>query len=154
MNRSDQLNPVVQAFQDKLGHDFIALVLFGSQARGDAVPTSDWDLLLIARSLPGRTFQRHLYLKEIVPPEWRSLVAVIAKTPEEFESYLPDLFLDIATDGVVLYDTNEYVTKRLSGLRRLIRSRGLSRRKIQKNLVWQWQRYPGVEWSLDWSMVL
>lgn len=153
MKHASQLMPVVQAFQDRLGDDLIAIVLFGSQARGEATSTSDWDILLIAHSLPVSTFQRHLYLKEIIPSDWRSLIAIIAKTPEEFESHLSDLFLDIATDGVVLYDTNDYMTKRLRGLRQLIRNRGLSREKIQQNFVWRWQKFPGIDWSLDWSMM-
>lgn len=153
MKHASQLMPVVQAFQDRLGDDLIAIVLFGSQARGEATSTSDWDIFLIAHSLPVSTFQRHLYLKEIIPSDWRSLIAIIAKTPEEFESHLSDLFLDIATDGVVLYDTNDYMTKRLRGLRQLIRNRGLSREKIQQNFVWRWQKFPGIDWSLDWSMM-
>ena len=153
MKHASQLMPVVQAFQDRLGDDLIAIVLFGSQARGEATSTSDWDILLIAHSLPVRTFQRHLYLKEMIPSDWRSLIAIIAKTQEEFESHLSDLFLDIATDGVVLYDTNDYMTKRLSSLRQLIRNRGLSREKIQQSFVWRWQKFPGVDWSLDWSMM-
>jgi predicted nucleotidyltransferase len=153
VNLNQQVEPVIQALKEGLGGDLVALVLFGSQARGEATPTSDWDILLIAHSLPEQTFQRHLYLKEMIPSEWRSLVAVIAKTPEEFESHLSDLFLDIATDGIILYDTNDYVTKRLNGLRRLIRNRGLSREKIQQNFVWRWQKFPGVDWSLDWSMM-
>ena len=153
MKHASQLMPVVQAFQDRLGDDLIAIVLFGSQARGEATSTSDWDIFLIAHSLPASTFQRHLYLKEIIPSDWRSLIAIIAKTPEEFESHLSDLFLDIATDGVVLYDTNDYMTKRLRGLRQLIRNRGLSREKIQQNFVWRWQKFPGIDWSLDWSMM-
>ena len=136
MKHASQLMPVVQAFQDRLGDDLIAIVLFGSQARGEATSTSDWDILLIAHSLPVRTFQRHLYLKEMIPSDWRSLIAIIAKTQEEFE-----------------YDTNDYMTKRLSSLRQLIRNRGLSREKIQQSFVWRWQKFPGVDWSLDWSMM-
>ena len=30
-----------------------------------------WDLLLVARQLPQKLFQRHLQLKQILPPLWR-----------------------------------------------------------------------------------
>ncbi|WP_322487498.1 nucleotidyltransferase domain-containing protein [Chloroflexus sp.] len=49
---SNEIVPVVAAFQQQLGHNLIGIVLFGSRARGDARPESDWDLLLIAEHLP------------------------------------------------------------------------------------------------------
>ena len=101
MKHASQLMPVVQAFQDRLGDDLIAIVLFGSQARGEATSTSDWDIFLIAHSLPVSTFQRHLYLKEIIPSDWRSLIAIIAKTPEEFESHLSVRFWQRIVGGLV-----------------------------------------------------
>ncbi|MBK8432567.1 MAG: nucleotidyltransferase domain-containing protein [Chloroflexi bacterium] len=60
---TEQLQPVTSALQEALGDDLVALVLFGSRARGDARPDSDWDLLLIAEGLPERPFARHLALK-------------------------------------------------------------------------------------------
>jgi len=49
-----ELTPVVSALREGLGDDLVALVLFGSRARGDHYPQSDWDLLLIApdQSIP------------------------------------------------------------------------------------------------------
>jgi uncharacterized protein len=54
-----------------LGDKLIAVVLFGSRARGDANEDSDWDLLLIARDLPERVLRRHLWLKGMLPVVWR-----------------------------------------------------------------------------------
>ncbi len=62
-----QLQAVVIALREALSDDLIALVLFGSRARGDARPDSDWDLLLIAKNLPERPFARHLYLQKNCP---------------------------------------------------------------------------------------
>ena len=60
---------VLQAFRHGLGDRLIAVVLFGSRARGDADPTSDWDLQVVARDLPAKVFQRRLYLKRLLPEE-------------------------------------------------------------------------------------
>src|SRR5579875_1660192 len=38
---------VVEALRAGLGERLVAVVLFGSRARGDHRPTSDWDLLVI-----------------------------------------------------------------------------------------------------------
>lgn len=111
---------VLSALQQGLGDSPVAVVLFGSRARGEADANSDWDLLVIAHDLPEKPFQRHLHLKQMLPADWRGQVAVLAKTPAEFESYLTSLFLDIALDGIILHDTQGYMTGRLAHLRRLI----------------------------------
>jgi len=143
-------NQVLQALQHGLGDRLIAVVLFGSRARGDADPTSDWDLLVVARDLPAKVFQRHLYLKRLLPEEWRGQVAILAKTPEELDSHLSALLLDIALDGRILYDTQNYMAERLAYLRSLIREQGLYRIQMGRDMAWHWKRPPGLDWSLEW----
>ncbi len=88
----------------------------------------------------------------MLPSEWAAQVSILAKTPAELETYLSSLLLDIALDGVVLYDTDEYITHRLAYLRRLIAEQGLYREQIGRDLVWQWQDFPGYDWSIEWDM--
>jgi predicted nucleotidyltransferase len=144
--------PVVDALKRGLDDSLVAAVLFGSRARGEADEMSDWDLLVIAQQLPLKLFQRHLYLKKMLPDAWRGQVAIVAKTPEEFESYLSSLFLDIALDGIVLYDLQGYMAKRLARLRRLIQSEGLRREQVKDDLIWRWQKFPGFDWVLEWDL--
>ena len=147
-----QMGPVMIALKQGLGDSLTAVVLFGSRARGEAKEDSDWDLLVIAGRLPEKLFQRHLYLKKMLPAIWRGQVAILAKTPEEFEAYLPGLYLDIALDGIILYDPDGYMTERLARLRRLIQVEGLHREQVNGDLVWRWQTFPGFDWSLEWEM--
>ena len=79
---------------------------------------------------PQRPFQRHLYLKRMLPPDWRGRVAIVAKSPQEFESCVASFFLDIALDGTILQDPQGYMADRLDRLRRLISDRGLQRRQV------------------------
>ncbi|MBM3135334.1 MAG: nucleotidyltransferase domain-containing protein [Chloroflexi bacterium] len=144
---------VVAALRQDLGDDLVAIVLFGSRARDEADETSDWDLLVIARHLPEKFFQRHLQLKAMLPVGWRGQVSLLARTPEEFTASLPALFLDIALDGIVLYDVDNYMAKRLTGLKRLLEKRGLQRERVQHEMVWRWQRFPGFDWALEWEAV-
>ena len=141
---------VLQALRHGLGDRLIAVVLFGSRARGDADPTSDWDLLVVARDLPTKVFQRHLYLKRLLPEEWRGQVAILAKTPGELDAHLSALLLDIALDGRILYDTQNDMAERLAYLRSLIREQGLRRIQMGRDMVWHWERPPGPDWSLEW----
>lgn len=145
------LQEVIAALKQVLQERLIGVVLFGSRARGDAGQLSDWDLLVIARDLPERAFARHLWLKDALPANWRARVAILAKTPAEFEAALAAIYLDIALDGVVLFDTDGYLTSHLTRLRQLIETRGLRRETHQRDQAWRWQQFPGFKWSLEWE---
>jgi len=150
----EALQEVVKALHQGLGNDLVAVVLFGSRARGEATEASDWDLLVIARHLPSTPLQRHFQLKMLLPVEWRGQVSLLSRTPAEFEPHLSSLMLDIALDGIVLYDPEGYAAQRLTALQRLITTRGLHREQVGRDFVWKWERFPGFNWSLEWKEVL
>lgn len=145
------LSPALTALKDALGESLITVVLFGSQARGDAHETSDWDLLLIARDLPAGTLNRHFALKGALPPGWRGRIALLAKTPEEFEARLPALYLDIALDGVILYDPTGYAAQKLARIQQLRQEAELVRRERAGDLIWEWIRPPTGPWKIEWD---
>ena len=144
----------ISSLKRRLGENLISVVLFGSRARGDQKPESDWDLLIIAKNLPERFMQRYWFIKESLPTEWRGIVSIIAKTPQEFEANLASLYLDIALDGKVIYDKNNYAQNRLSDLKKLINKKGLRREKQDGDFVWCWENFPGQDWSISWDEVL
>lgn len=143
--------PVVKAWKESLGDTLVAIVLFGSRARGEALPDSDWDLLVIAKTLPEKILRRNRFLISLLPRNWRPRVAVLAKTLEEFESSLPPLYLDIALDGVVLYDPSHYIKEKLAHLRWRIAEIGLQRRRKDRDWIWLWRKPPGINWELEWK---
>jgi predicted nucleotidyltransferase len=149
----ESLAPLTAELRQRLGSRLVALVLFGSRARGDAADGSDWDVLLISAHLPPKPFERHLYVKQLLPTSWRSSVSVLAKTPEEFDAALQVVYLDIALDGVVLYDRQRYVTKRLSKIRRHLATQGLYRAREGQNFHWRWRHAPPSDWSFQWEDV-
>jgi predicted nucleotidyltransferase len=145
------LDQSVKALERGLGNRLVALVLFGSRARGEAREDSDWDLLVLAHNLPARPFRRHRLLKQMLPPAERGRISLLAKTPQEFEASLPALYLDIALDAVVLYDPDRYIADRLARLRQLINEKGLRRERTGRDLVWHWQEFPGFGWTVEWG---
>ncbi len=145
---------VASKLKEGLGEDLVAVVLFGSRARGEAREGSDWDVLVIANSLPGRTLERAIWLKRMLPAAYRGEISLLASTPEEFMSSLPDLYLDIASDGVILYDTDDFMAERLRSLQGLIHRKGLRREREDRDLVWRWRETPSPDWSLEWEEAL
>jgi predicted nucleotidyltransferase len=150
----ETLRAVVEALHQGLGDNLIAVVLFGSRARGEATAASDWDLLVLAADLPSSPLQRHICLTTLLPVAWRGQVSILARTPAEFESHLSSLMLDIAVDGIILYDPEGYATRRLTALKQLIANRGLSREQVGRDFIWKWKQFPGLGWSLEWKDVL
>jgi len=149
--KSGVLDQAITALCRGLGERLVAVVLYGSRARGEESPASDWDLLVIAEGLPERSFQRHLFFKRLLPPGCCEAVSILARTSKEFESYLPSLYLDIALDGRILYDPKTYAGARFAKLQALIVESGLYRERRPAGDLWRWRKEPSVAWALGWG---
>ena len=148
----DVARMAVEGLRGGLGQRLVAVVLFGSQARGDASPASDWDLLVIAEGLAERPFVRRLRLKQLLPAACRGLVSLLARTPREFEANMPSLYLDIALDGRILYDPHGYAARRLAELQSVLARTGLHRQRTGSGDIWRWREPPSKPWALGWDM--
>lgn len=139
----------VRALQRAFGQRLWAVVLYGSRARGDSHDESDWDLLVLVEDLPAGTLSRHIEIKRALPPSCRALVSILAKTPAELDTGLPSFMLDVALDGIILYDPSGYAAERLESLRRVIHRAGLRRERTEAGDLWSWDRDRGPIWHLD-----
>jgi hypothetical protein len=142
---------VVEALRQELGDDLRGVVLFGSRARGEGRPESDWDLLVVADALPSSPLERGQALTRVVPPRWRGRVAILGRTPREFETQFPSYYLDLGLDGRILFDRNGYLEARLGLIRQRIHEGGLRRRRIGRGFMWSWETPPPGPWRIDWS---
>lgn len=143
---------IVPALQAALGDRLWAIVLFGSRARGDHHPASDWDLFVIAEGLPEPVLERYRALKGALPPGVRGATAILATSPEAFEARVSDVYLDIALDGQILYDPSRYLARKLAELRRIIDKAGLYRERTPAGDIWNWRVPPPTRWSIDWEL--
>jgi uncharacterized protein len=147
----DTLRPLLEHLIQGLGQSLIALVLFGSRARSNKRDASDWDIFVLARSLPTSPIERYASLRELCPVEPTDGFSFLAKTQEEFEDGFPSFYLDLALDGIILFDTSEYMENKLNHIQKLIKEAGLKREKIPGGFFWDWDKYPGPDWQMDWS---
>lgn len=148
-----ELLPLVEGLKHGLPQKLWGLVLFGSVARGEAKESSDLDLLLVADNLPEKFTARSRHLRRLLPSELRGTVSFIAKTRAEFEAGFPSYYLDLALDGIILYDRENYMQQKLARIGELMQTAGLKRQQTDDGFSWQWQKPPRGYWRIDWSGV-
>ncbi len=142
------LNRLVRHLQRTLGERLDAVVLFGSRARGEAHPESDWDLLVVVRSLPQSPLKRWKVWLQAAPEPWRILADPLLYTPEEWYGRVVPLTLEIALDGRVLYDARGRMQHFLASVRKRLRELGLTRREVQGEMLWVWETgSPPASWQ-------
>lgn len=109
----------------------ISAVIYGSYAKGEQTGHSDIDILLISDGLNPK---RHRRGKEIgLIKEYLFFgypLDILLLTPEEcisnFRNHNP-LFLDIAAEGIVLKDTNDFIKDLIDETKAYITQRGLKK---------------------------
>jgi predicted nucleotidyltransferase len=104
----------VEAFVERLCrlHPVVAVILFGSRARGDWLKTSDIDLLVLSEDFAGLP---HLARLEHLGAEWARVshlpADVLGLTPHEFARRAEELSVVgvIAREGIPLYSAPGWV---------------------------------------------
>ncbi len=139
-----------KALQDILGDSLVAVVLFGSVARGEASSRSDIDLLVIVSGLPNGRLARQQYL-EVADDRLESrLLALrhqgvltdfcpVLKTPEEAEHVTP-LYFDLVEDAIILHERESFFSTILDGLRDSFKRLGA--RRLKRGQIRYWELKP------------
>ena len=146
------IGKIVDILRGYFGEKLIAVVEFGSYARGDFDDSSDIDLFAIIEGLPQRHFERATLLSSVITPHFSRRITIIAKTKGEFLSTFPPIYLDLALDGKVLYDTQDFIKQRLTEIKSIIQESGLFReKKGDRHYRWDWRLPPKKGWAIDWQ---
>lgn len=101
------LQPILEETEAALhgiyGDRFRGLVLFGSHARGRAVPGSDIDLVLLLEKNGGARERRH-YSKTVAELSLRhdTVISVVPMAVEEFRSAKTPFLLNVRREGIPL----------------------------------------------------
>lgn len=140
---------------DRLGDSLLAIVLYGSVARGTAAKTSDIDLLIVQRGASSSYYER---LEPVLEAK-RSLrgskpfllLARQGLSPSVSPLLLSEeearenryIFLDMLDEGIVLFERDGFFTSRMDALRRRLKELG-GRRVTLPDGSWYWDLKPDL----------
>ena len=112
------------------GFTITGAIVFGSVARGVQSKDSDADLLAVAESLHPKRNRRGGQIGQIKSMFPKIPLDVLLLTQEEvvsnFRNHNP-LFLDIAEDGIIILDKDDFLKDLISEAKTYIRTRGIKR---------------------------
>jgi hypothetical protein len=127
---------VVERAAALLGEDLVAVLAYGSWARGEALSTSDVDVLVIVE--PTARITRELYRRwDATPLTWdgRPVEPHFVRLREPGDP-ATGLWAEAAVDGIVLFERGTAVSARLAQLRRDVASGRLVRRLVHGQPYW------------------
>lgn len=133
------LNRMVENLYEEFKEQLIAVVIYGSHARGTATPGSDIDLLVVVRGLA-----RDWEIIHRLEDEWArkgrrhgKRFQVLLASPEDVEDsveWAAPLMLEIYNSHEIVFDPNDFFRNWIMRMRHLIRERGIRMRKAG---VWE-----------------
>jgi predicted nucleotidyltransferase len=153
MNEQTEYSVLVNTLLEHFGERLKAIILFGSRSRGEARPDSDHDILAVIEDLPPDPLVRQRAVMMPLLPELLRLperLSVIAKTPQEIQSDLTPLMIDVCVDGAALYGA-EYFHSLKTKVIQVLENAGLQRRRLAGTWMWIFPSLPRKEWSVTWE---
>jgi hypothetical protein len=133
---------------NRYGNRLRSICLFGSIARGEDDPESDVDVLVVIEGLSkdmGDRFREanDLFGQLKTTSAYRAVrnagrnafISDIFLTPNEVETH-PPILLDIVSDGIILYDKEEFLQRVLSDIKARLDELGARRVKAKKGYYW------------------
>jgi len=152
----DYLEEVLNQLRSRLGGDLVSVILFGSFGRGEAGEGSDIDLLVVSEnfkeSFGGRFDLFNEIERQLISSGARrrlrelgfgTLISPVPLAPEEVERN-PPILLDILTDGVILYDRDEFMGNHLGKLKHRLEVLGAKKVYLPSGR-WYWDLKPGYK---------
>jgi predicted nucleotidyltransferase len=151
----DYLQTLTQALIEGLGDVLLAIVLYGSVARGTASTVSDIDLLIVQQQSSSSYYERlapvlaieralrdsetlHTLVQEDLCPYVSFLL--LSKEEAQENRYI---FLDMVEEAIILYEQDGFFTKRMAELGRRLQELG-AKRVVLPDGAWYWDLKPDL----------
>jgi predicted nucleotidyltransferase len=140
------LNACVASLKGSHGPSLLFVIHFGSTARGNLKNETDLDLFVCLKELPLGSASRNAFAYELetsVQPFTDALaaqgyqihVSSLFRSSSGIKTFSP-LHLDLATEGVLLFDRTEEGKTFLDAVRKRMKERGTVRKRI--GMKWYW----------------
>jgi len=134
------LNLIVDCLREVFGDRLIAIMLFGSRARGDFRVDNDYDIfVLVSDYISGPIEDYFNAYKALRPFRNRFILdtTVVLISIDDLERSLSSsLVLNALMDGIIVYDKDNTLAKIRKKLLRKLRSLGVKRVKTNIGYVW------------------
>lgn len=129
------LRTVIRDVETLLGRELLGVVLYGSQARGEASTGSDWDVLVVPSAAV--VLDRGLYrrLDQLMDPTLERVEVHFAHLPAKTHEAAA-LWGEIALDGIVLCERDLALSQHLARVRRDIAAGVIVRRTAHGQSYW------------------
>jgi len=133
------LDSMMWNLHQEFGDRLIAVVVYGSYARGSAKPKSDVDLLVVVRGLPRDwdTIHRLEDKWTFKGRQFGKRFQVMFVSPEDVEDsveYAAPLMLEIYNAHKVIFDQNGFFRNCIIRMEHLIKERGI---RMKRQGVWE-----------------
>ena len=133
------LEGMVKKLCEAFGERLMAVVVYGSHARGTATPGSDIDLLVVVRGLP-RDWKTIHRLEDEWARKGRRLgkrFQVMLASPEDVEDsveWAAPLMLEIYNTHQIVFERDSFFSRCIRRMKHLMRERGI---RVRKPGVWE-----------------
>jgi len=135
----EALSELLAFLKDKLRENLISVVVFGSVARGTFKEHSDVDLLVVSRNFPKKLVDRiDLFVDKTfeISMKYGINISIIPLKIDEAQSTQP-IYLDMAYEGIILYDRDNFIEKKLNDLRKKLEKMGAERVPYKRGYFWK-----------------
>ena len=115
---------------DRFGENLEAVVLFGSIARKGAAEQSEIDYIVVIHNLPKGLVRRRFIVYDALTPilrEFKRDVSVIEVDAEDIGRQITPLLINIAHDGIILYDKHGKIQEFFKRIRSAVKNADLVR---------------------------
>ena len=134
---------IADKLKEILQDDLVSVLIFGSAARGEAGEHSDIDLLIVAENFGSegrfevfnaidKDLKASEEYRELKDNKLGTLISPVPLTPLEVEKN-PSILLDMVTDGIMLFDVDDFIENKMKNLRKKLKKMGSKKIYIDDN---------------------
>lgn len=149
----ESYKPIRDSLKEHFGNRLKCVVLFGSQARGEARPESDHDLFVVIDDLPRDPLRRNRAVRMTLLPVLDRLpgpISFVSKTPAEVAANLTPLLLDVFVDGICIHGQS-YFEPRHRRAMDAVQQAGLLRKRVAGTWTWRFPQLQTGNWEISWE---